>query len=249
MDQVERIKDDLRDGRIDPVRLIGLLEAMQRQLRSSQRELEAAKRRIADLEKQLDGAATTKVDEPFSMRAEESRQEARGKKRRQRKSRSSKRGRITTAEKIRQAERAEPVFPADVAPGDCQLSHTRPVWRLENGRAVLVAYQVYRGPKNQYGKIPGRLGRSEFGIEIIIAIAYQVYIVGLSFDKVCLLLNFFQNLRLRKSQVDSLLHQLSRHWQGEFERLCTLLANSAGGACGRNDVGASIASGRSCPKK
>ena len=70
------------------------------------------------------------------------------------------------------------------------------------------------------------LGRSEFGIEIVLAIAYQVYVVGLSFDKVCLLLNFFQNLRLRKSQADALLHQLSRHWEGEFERLCTLLANS-----------------------
>jgi hypothetical protein len=71
------------------------------------------------------------------------------------------------------------------------------------------------------------LGRGEFGIEIIVAIAYQVYIVGLSFDKVCLLLNFFQNLRLRKSQVDALLNQLSRHWESEFEGLCTLLANSA----------------------
>ena len=74
----------------------------------------------------------------------------------------------------------------------------RPVWRLENGRAVLIAYEIYRGPKNQYGKIPGVLGRSEFGLEIVIEIAYLVYIVGLSFDKVCLLLNFFQNLKLRK---------------------------------------------------
>jgi transposase len=226
MDQIERIKDDLRDGRIDPERLVGLIEALQRQLRSAQRELEAAKRRVEELEKKIGGAATTKVDEPFSMRAEERRQEARGNKRRQRK-RPTRRGRVTTAEKIRQAERTEKVFPTGVAPGDCQLSHTRPVWRLENGRAVLVAYEVYRGPNNQYGKIPGMPGRSEFGIEIVISIAYQVYIVGLSFDKVCLLLNFFQNLRLRKSQVDALLHQLSRHWAGEFERLCTLLANSA----------------------
>jgi hypothetical protein len=61
-----------------------------------------------------------------------------------------------------------------------------------------------------------------------VAVAYQVYIVGLSFDKVCLLMNFFQNLRLRKSQVDALLHQLSRgvgqrvrqalHAVGEFGR-------------------------------
>jgi len=108
----------------------------------------------------------------------------------------------------------------------CWLSHTRPVWRLENGKAVLVAYEVYRGPKNQYGKVPSVLGRSEFGLEIVLAIAYQVYIVGISFDKVCLLMNFFQNLHLRKSQVDALLYQLSRMWEGEFDLLCTLLANS-----------------------
>jgi transposase len=39
--------------------------------------------------------------------------------------------------------------------------------------------------------------------------------------------NFCQGLRLRKSQVDALLHRLARHWQGEFDVLCTLLANSA----------------------
>jgi hypothetical protein len=218
MDEVERIKEDVRQGRIDAERLVDLLAAVQR-------KLEAANRRIAELEKKL-GGATTKFTEPFSLRAEERRQEARGKQRRQ-KTRPARRGRLTTAEKIRQAERIEKVFPGGIPHSDCQLSHTRPVWRLENGRAVLVAYQIYRGPKNQFGRIPGVLGRSEFGIEIVIAIAYQVYLVGLSFDKVCLLLNFFQNLRLRKSQVDALLHQLSRHWAGEFERLCMLLANSA----------------------
>ena len=108
----------------------------------------------------------------------------------------------------------------------CHESHVRPVWRLENGRAVLIAYHIYRGPKNQYGKIPGVLGRSEFGLEIVVTIAYLVYVLGLSFDKVCLLLNFFQNLKLGKSQADALLYQLSRHWQNEFEILCTLLANS-----------------------
>jgi hypothetical protein len=160
------------------------------------------------------------------LRAEERRQEARGKKQRKRK-RPSRRGRITTAEKIARAKRTEQAFPVGVARSDCKLSHTRPVWRLEGGRAVRVAYDIYRGPKNQFGKIPGVLGRGEFGIEIIVAIAYQVYIVGLSFDKVCLLLNFFQDLRLRKSQADALLNQLSRHWESEFNGLCTLLANSA----------------------
>jgi hypothetical protein len=70
------------------------------------------------------------------------------------------------------------------------------------------------------------LGRSEFGLEIVVALAHLVHLVGLSFDKACLVLNFFQNMRLRKSQVDALLNQLSRHWESEFETLCTLLANS-----------------------
>jgi transposase len=218
MDEAERLKQDVRDGRIDSDRLVGLVVTLQRQLQE-------ANRRIEELEKKLGGLATVKVGEPFSMRAEEQRQRARGKKTRKRK-RPLRRGRITTADKIAQAERTEKVFPADVSPSDCRLSHTRPVWRLENGRAVLVAYEVYRGPRNRFGSIPGTLGRSEFGLEIILAIAYQVYIVGLSFDKVCLLMNFFQNLRLRKSQADSLMNQLSRHWAEEFDRLCALLANS-----------------------
>jgi hypothetical protein len=100
------------------------------------------------------------------------------------------------------------------------------VWRLENGRAVLIAYPIYRGAKNQYGKIPGVIGRSEFGLEIVVEIAYFVYVIGLSFDKVCLTLQFLQNLPLGKTQADSLLRQLSRHWQHEFDVLCTLLANS-----------------------
>jgi hypothetical protein len=106
------------------------------------------------------------------------------------------------------------------------LSHTRPVWCLENGRAVLIAYEIYRGPKNLYGKIPGVLGRSEFSLAIMIEIAYFVYVIGLSFDKVCLMLQFLQKLPLGKTQADSLLKQLSRHWEHEFETLCTLLANS-----------------------
>jgi hypothetical protein len=53
-----------------------------------------------------------------------------------------------------------------------------------------------------------------------------VYIVGLSFDKACALLHFFQNLKLSKSQANVLLYRLARHWERQFEVLCTLLANS-----------------------
>jgi transposase len=218
MDAAKQLEADLREGRVDAHRLIELLIA-------SQRQLEQAKKRIEELEKKLGGSPTAKTAEAYSMRAEEQRQQARGKRPRKR-NKPQRRGRLTTAQKIAQAERIEKVFPFGVREGDCTLSHTRPIWRFENGRTVLVAYEVYRGPKSQYGQIPGALGRSEFGIEIIVAVAHLVHVVGLSFDKACAVLNFFQGLRLRKSQVEALLNQLSRHWESEFETLCTLLANS-----------------------
>jgi len=217
---VEQLREDVRAGRIDADRLIDLVGSLQRQLQET-------KQLIAELERKLGGGETVKLDESFSVREEEKRQEKRGKKRRKPKGPQRRRGRVTTADKVARAARTEKVYPVGVPEEDCKLSHTRPMWRLENGQAVLVAYEVYRGPKSQFGKIPGALGRSEFGIEIVIAIAYLIYTVGLSFDKTCLLLNFFQNLKLRKSQADSLLNQLSRHWENEFEVLCTLLANSA----------------------
>src|SRR5947209_5149994 len=228
MEVIEQLQEDLRTGRIDANRLIDLMWALGRELGAAKQRNTELEQRVADLEKQLAGTpGPAKVDEPFSVRAEEKRQGARGKRRRKRQGKGqARRGRLCTADKVARAERTEEAYPDGVPPGDCRLSHTRPVWRLENGRAVLVAYRVYRGPNNQYGKIPGVLGRSEFALEVVVSIAYLVYVVGLSFDKVCLVLHFFGNLKLSKSQADSLLHQLARHWHNEFDVLCTLLANS-----------------------
>jgi transposase len=226
MDPIEQLKADLLSGRIDANRLVDLIAAVQRELQAAKQRIAELEQRNAELEQKLAApSGTAKLDEPFSMRAEEKRQEARGKKRRRRKA-NGRRGRVRTADKIAQAERTEDVYPDGVERSDCWHSHTRPVWRLESGRAVLVAYRVFRGPHNRYGRIPGVLGRSEFALEIVVTIAYLVYVVGLSFDKVCLVLNFFQNLKLSKAQANTLLHQLARHWHKEFDVLCTLLANS-----------------------
>jgi transposase len=222
MDASEQLKQEVREGRIDLDRLVELVVTLQRQL-------QAAQQRIDTLEKQLGGSApttSTQVEQPFSVRAEEQRQQAHNQNKKRRLKNKGRRGRVTTADKIAQATRHEDVVPEGFAKCDCKESHCRPVWRLEQGRAVLIAYHIYRGPRNQYGQIPGVLGRGEFGSEIILEIAYLVYVVGLSFDKVGALLQFFQELRLRKSQVDALLHRLARHWQQEFETLCTLLAHS-----------------------
>src|SRR5260370_10694526 len=41
-----------------------------------------------------------------------------------------------------------------------------------------------------------------------------------------MVLHLFQNLMLKKAQGNVLLYRLARHWEREFEVLCTLLANS-----------------------
>jgi len=232
MDAIEQFKQDVRKGRVGLDRLIDVIGMLQRQLEAARQELEAAKQRIEELEKNAANptppaaGSPGKVEQPFSMRAEEKRQRQRGKGDKHKLSRNGRRGRLSTADKLKRAERTEPVYPEGVPHEECWRSHIRPVWRLEEGQAVLVAYDIYRGPKNQYGKIPGVLGRGEFGLEIIVQIAYMVYFLGLSFDKVCLLMGFLQNLHLKKSQADALLKRLAWHWQDEFDILCTLLANA-----------------------
>jgi len=222
MDASDQLKQEVREGRIDLDRLVELVVTLQRQL-------QAAQQRIDTLEKQVGGitpSASAPLEQPFSVRAEEQRQQAHSKNQKRGPKNKGRRGRVTSADKSAQAKRHEDVVPKGFAQSDCQESHCRPVWRLEQGRAILVAYHIYRGPRHQYGQIPGVLGRGEFGSEIILEIAYLVYVVGLSFDKVGALLQFFQELRLRKSPVDALLPRLARHWQQEFETLCTLLAHS-----------------------
>lgn len=200
-------------------KLVQMQAAKIQQLEDENRELKA---KIAGKN------PTERLEESYSEKAENARQDKAGAKppspRKPKTAR--RRGRITTSEKAKLAHRTEQLFPESIDRDLCCFSHTRVAWRLEDGKAVLIAYEIYRF-RNQFGKIPGVLGRSEFGIEIVIALAYQVYCLGLSMDKACAVLCFFQQLKLSKSQADRLLHQLARSWEGEFESLCTLLANSA----------------------
>jgi transposase len=183
MDVIEILKQDVQEGRISADRLIDLIASQQRQLQTIQRtleatlqELQAAKQLIEELKKQL--PPTAKLPEPFSMRSEEKRQEARGQQKPKEKKEKAQRGRVKSEDKIAKAERNEPVYPEGAEPKDCYLSHVRPVWRLENGRAVLIAYEIHRDGKGRYGKIPGVLGRSEFGMEFVVEVGYLVYIVA-----------------------------------------------------------------------
>jgi hypothetical protein len=238
----EQLARDVREGRLDVPGLLSSLSdslrqlhetqtqlhatqtqlhATQTQLQQTHQQLKTAEKRIEELEKGAGGPPTPRIEQSYSMRAEQKRQDAKNGKTK-RKSKGGRRRQVTHL-----VARTEPVYPQGVPPEQCKRSHVRHVWRWENGRTVLIAYEVYRGPKDQYGQIPGVVGRCGFGWEIIVAVAYLTYDLGISLDKACSILNFFQDLPLRKSQAEALLKQMAKHCEGQFDVRCVLLANAA----------------------
>jgi hypothetical protein len=154
MEEIERLREDVREGRIDAERLVDLVVMLQRRLRGGlapeNEELEKKLGRLAD------GQSRGAVFSAFRRAAAGGPGEA-----------AAETEASLAAEGSPCARRLRwPLAEAHGTGlsggrrlwGDCHLSHTRPVWRLEEGRAVLVAYQVYRGPRNQYGQISGVLG-------------------------------------------------------------------------------------------
>ncbi len=153
--------------------------------------------------------------------------EAKRRHRRKRRRKKKSPGRRPTELKFNDAHRYDDIYPPDTPRGACTLARQRAVWRLENGRAVLVGYRIFAGPDGKEPRIPGVTPRCEYGIEILVVLAFLVYIIGISLDKACAVLRFFCQLPLAKSQADALLRQLAQHWEGEFDLLCNLIAHAA----------------------
>ena len=219
-----KIRQDWEQGKpVDVGLLLDTIDRLTQALAEATKKLEEAVRKIDELTK------SKKLEQPYSVNSHEKREEASQGKRKSKKSRNRKNplGRKRNQAKLALASRTEPVFPLGLPKEQCVLSHIRPVWRLENNKAIVVAYEVWMHKATKtYGKIPGVIGRSGFGMEFVFAVAFQVYTLGLSMDKVVLLTQFFQNLKLGKSQIDAMLTQLSKHLESEFDNLCSLIANS-----------------------
>ena len=206
------------------------LRAENQQLKQRNAELQE---RIAELEKKN---PTQRLGTSYSMKADEKRRRELDAKQSGKpkthgsgkdQQASERRGRVPNQDKMDRAEYHELVLPDGFELHQCHPHIDRPVWRIRDGKATLVVYEIWRGPNGEEGQINGALPLSEFGFEIHVAVAFIVSMVGLSMDKVCGLLKFFWKLELSKSQADSLLSQLSRQWEHEFESLCQLLAVSA----------------------
>jgi transposase len=221
-----------RAGRLSMEDLLDLLDELDRlrghdqaTIRRLTTEIDRLKERLGHYEPEVTRERTpTQLPEkpsvPYSLEAEEKRRRGR---RRQKKSP----GRRPTALKFAEAERFENVLPDGWRLQDCELVRERGVWRLEEGRAVRVGYRIYRGRGCDEPSIAGVTRRCEYGIEILVVLAYLVYVIGLSLNKACAVLRFFCQLPLSRSQADALLRQLAQHWEGEFDTLCDLLVYAA----------------------
>ena len=222
-------RKELEARRLSPEDLLDLLERQERLVQRLQAEIDRLKQRLAQYEPscQRDPSPAQPHHDPsappnasYSLHAE---QQRRAPKKRPKKSP----GRRPTALKFADAHCFEDVYPPDVPKAHCQLLRQRAVWRLRDGRAVRVGYSLYGPPSGPEPAIPGVTPRCEYGIEILVVLAFLVYIIRISLDKACAVFGFFAQLPLSRSQADALLRQLANHWDDEFETLCELLAQAA----------------------
>ena len=111
----------------------------------------------------------------------------------------------------------------------CVFRREQFVWRLIDGKAEYVHYRIFDAPDStDLPPVDGvRNGKCEYGLEILITLAYLVYWTGVSIDKACGILAFFTGLELSKSQADSLLSQLATDWQMEYDTIAELIASAA----------------------
>jgi transposase len=223
---VRQLRRDALNGHVSLEQLLDVIDKQQQTIQGLRRDKQCLLERLAHYEPEVcntgsstQASATSSLS--YSLDAERKRR--RGRRRRRKKSP----GRRPTELKFADAERTDDVYPDGVRHADCQLVRERAVWRLENGRAVRVGYRIFAVAGSKEPRIPGVTPRCEYGIEILVVLAFLVYIIGVSLDKACAVLSFFCQLPLAKSQADALLRQLAQHWDGEFDILCALLAHAA----------------------
>ena len=112
---------------------------------------------------------------------------------------------------------------------DKQVFHREQfAWRLIDGKAFYVCYRIHDLPDSKELPLPPGLrnSRSEFGIEIILILAFLHYWIGLSIDHARNVMQFFTGLDLSKSQADSLLRQLATDWNEQYDTIAELIALS-----------------------
>lgn len=133
-------------------------------------------------------------------------------------------GRIPFEEKLNSVQFTKDVYPEGISPKECVLRSQRIITHLKDGRREVWLYRIYRKKwSKQCGKIQEVLGKSEYAIEVMVAVSFLVYVLKLSQDQTRSVLRFFTKIELSKSEIESLLKQLGKEWKKEQEALSDLI--------------------------
>jgi len=118
------------------------------------------------------------------------------------------------------------LYESGVVQAGCIERRVQYGWRLVEGQAKYICYHLYALPKSVHvPEVPGlRSRQSEYGIEIILTVAFLHYWTGISLDHVCSVVQFFTGLGLSKSQANALLNQLSRDWNEQYDTIAELIS-------------------------
>jgi uncharacterized small protein (DUF1192 family) len=137
-----------------------------------------------------------------------------------------KRGRKKHQSKLDRATEQIDVYPEAVDREDCKRYRSQFAWRIVDGKAIYVCYHIYDLPDSNQLPLPAgvRNSRSEYGIEIILILAFLHYWIGVSLDNACAIMEFFTGLQLPKSQAESLLKQLATDWDEQYDTIAELIA-------------------------
>jgi hypothetical protein len=162
------------------------LEAEKKQLEAEKKRLEGELRRFRERLAQYEPGVWFEGKRPssesetpsssYSLDAENKRRRTRGQRRKK------SPGRRPTEVKFADATQKRDVYPEGIQHADCRLVRERAVWRLEDGKAVLIGYRIFAGPGGDEPRIPGVTPRCEYGIEILVVLAFLKYVIGISLD-------------------------------------------------------------------
>ena len=205
---------------------------LEEQLRQRDAQIKEQAVRIKELEKEIEELKKLLVEKARSKEAKPPKEATNySVDRHERKQRKKRRRKKSTGRKPKKLKRDLATQTVDLywhgaVRKKCVLHREQFVWRLIDGNAEYVHYRIFDEPdSNDLPPIDGvRNGKCEYGLEILITLAYLVYWTGVSIDKACGILTFFTGLELSKSQADSLLSQLAADWQIEYDAIAELVA-------------------------
>ena len=197
------------------------LERENAALKSENTELKAENKALREL---LHKQGSTKAAKGPKFTENYSVEQNKGKRR-------SKRGKQSTGRrphhiKLDLADEQVNLYEPNVPKSACVERRVQYGWRLVAGQAKYICYHLYALPKSpNVPEVPGlRTRQSEYGIEIILTVAFLHYWTGISLDHVCSVVQFFTGLALSKSQANALLNQLSTDWDKQYDTIAELLS-------------------------